>query len=54
MAEADDQLFFEIKYMVAIANGMAGLVYSELTEIPEDVTDRCIGLIMNGVLAERE
>ena len=46
-------LFFQIKYMVAIANGMAALVYSESTDIPEDVTDRCIGLIMNGVLSDK-
>lgn len=52
LIEEDEHLFFKIKYMVAIANGMAALAYSEITDVPEDVTERCIGLIMNGVITE--
>ena len=49
IVEGDEELLFEIKYMIAIANGMAALVFSQTTDVPEDVTEKCIELIMNGL-----
>lgn len=50
LVEDDPQLMFDIKYMVAIANGMAALVFSDNAEPSQELTEKCLYAIMNGVL----
>jgi hypothetical protein len=44
---------FDIKYMVAIANGMAALVFADKTEASQDLPELCIDKIMNGVVSNK-
>lgn len=47
----DPHLSFDIKCMVAIAHGMAAFVFSNDTEPTDELTERCIFVMMNGVMA---
>lgn len=53
LMDEDPELMFSVTYMIAIANGMAALVFSDHAEPTEELTERCIDRIMNGVLKER-
>ena len=53
LADEHPELMFDIKYMVAIANGMAALVFADRTEASEDLMELCIDKIMNGVVSNK-
>ncbi|MBR4685324.1 MAG: TetR/AcrR family transcriptional regulator [Candidatus Methanomethylophilaceae archaeon] len=54
LTDEHPELMFDIKYMVAIANGMAALVFADKTEASQDLPELCIDKIMNGVVPKRE
>ena len=52
LTKEDPELYFDIKYMIAIANGMAALVFSDKTDATEELTDKCLNNLMNGLLPD--
>lgn len=54
IATDDPELYFVMTYSLAVANGMSSLVFSNhlREEEEEDLIERCLNLMMNGIVRE--